>query len=188
MSDALADADAPARAPRARMVVILVTDLVGSTSTVERLGDAAAQQLVRAHNAMLRAVLREHAGVELQHTGDGIMAYFASAPGSVTCAVAIQRVLARHNRREPDRPLHVRIGLHAGEPLPEEDRLFGKAVIAAHRICRAAGREQILVSDAVRILLPEGERALAGRSERKLKGFAEPFVLFDLAWEETAAS
>jgi class 3 adenylate cyclase len=58
---------------------IMFTDLVSSTAITQRVGDDAAQQIVEAHNDAVRAALTEHKGVEIKHTGDGIMAAFDSA-------------------------------------------------------------------------------------------------------------
>ena len=51
---------------------ILFTDMESSTALTQRLGDAQAQELVRAHNAIVRDALRAHGGSEIKHTGDGI--------------------------------------------------------------------------------------------------------------------
>ena len=58
---------------------ILFTDMVGSTSMTQRLGDAAAMELLRAHDKIIRTALDEHRGSEVKHTGDGIMASFLAA-------------------------------------------------------------------------------------------------------------
>lgn len=71
--------------------------------------------------------------------GDGVMAVFTSAVQAVSCAVAIQRAVAEHNRERPGRELEVRVGIHAGEPLEEEGDYHGTAVVVAKRLCDAAG-------------------------------------------------
>ena len=59
----------------------------GSTTLTQRLGDAAAQELLRTHNTIIRDALKAHGGSEIKHTGDGVMASFPSA---------IQRPRMRH--------------------------------------------------------------------------------------------
>ena len=54
----------------------MFTDIVGSTEMTARLGDAAALELVRVHDALVRRGLAAHGGREVKHTGDGIMAAF----------------------------------------------------------------------------------------------------------------
>ena len=55
---------------------IMFTDIVGSTSMTERLGDARSVEMVRAHDALVRRALKEKGGRVVKHTGDGIMASF----------------------------------------------------------------------------------------------------------------
>jgi class 3 adenylate cyclase len=55
---------------------VMFTDIVGSTEMTARLGDSAALELVRAHDALVRRGLEAYGGREIKHTGDGIMASF----------------------------------------------------------------------------------------------------------------
>ncbi len=66
--------------------------------------------------------------------GDGFMASFSSATKALECAVAMQRAFAKHNE-SAEEPIKVRIGLNAGEPIAEEEDLFGTAVNLAARVC-----------------------------------------------------
>ena len=62
----------------AALRVIMFTDLKDSTAMTTRLGETKALHLLRIHNTFTRNALREHAGREVKHLGDGIMASFAS--------------------------------------------------------------------------------------------------------------
>jgi class 3 adenylate cyclase len=163
-------------------LVLMVTDLVGFTPMVERLGDADAQRVIRAHNALLRAQVRDHGGLEITHTGDGIVASFRSVPEAVSCAAALQAAFARRNDAGELPPLHIRIGIHAGEPLLEEGRLFGAAVIAAVRICSQCEADRILVSDVVRGSARGVTFRFVARGAHRLKGFREPMALHEVLW------
>ena len=99
------------------------------------MGDAAAQSVVRAHNIIVRDALREHGGSETKHTGDGIMASFPLASSAIEAAIAIQRGVSAHSEVHPDTAFRVRIGLNAGEPVVEEEDMFGTAVQLARRVC-----------------------------------------------------
>jgi class 3 adenylate cyclase len=168
-------------------LVILFTDMEGSTSLIERVGDEKAQQLLRIHNRIVRGCLRMYHGHEVKHTGDGVMASFPSASAAIGCAIAIQKALALHNRKHPDAPIRVRIGTNAGEPIAEEGQLFGAAVNAAARICARALPGQILVSDVVRQLVAGKGIAFVSRGRLALKGFAERFRVYEVQWEEGCA-
>ena len=80
---------------------IMFTDLKDSTLMTTRYGDTKALHLLHIHNALTRNSLNAHRGREVKHTGDGIMASFASVPDAVGCAVAIQQLFAAHNKEKP---------------------------------------------------------------------------------------
>jgi class 3 adenylate cyclase len=159
------------------LVTILFTDMEGSTSQTQRLGDAAAQDVLRTHNKVIREALKEHGGSEIKHTGDGVMASFGSAKGALECAVAIQRGLA-----ERDTPIPVRIGLNAGEPVAEDADLFGSSVQLAARVCAKAEAGQILVSNVVRELAMGKGFLFSDIGDIVLKGFEDPVRLYEVPW------
>jgi len=165
-----------------RLMVILFTDMEGSTALTERLGDAGAQEVMRAHNARIRECLARRSGSEIKHTGDGIMAWFPSAAAAIECAVDIQRAFGREGENGADTMIRVRVGLNAGEPVAEEGDLFGTAVQAAARIAGRAQPGQILVSDVVRQLAAGKGFAFTDHGRVTLKGFAERFRLHEVEW------
>ena len=167
------------------MVTILFTDLEGSTSLTQRLGDAAAQELLRAHNGLIREALGAHDGSEIKHTGDGIMASFGTASKALECAIAVQRSFAARNEEHPEEALRVRVGLNAGEPVAEEHDLFGTSVQLAARVCAQAEAGQILVSNVVRELAAGKGFLFSDRGDATLRGFEDPVRLYDVSWKET---
>jgi class 3 adenylate cyclase len=169
--------------PAERRVTLLVTDLVGFTHLTETLGDRAAHTLIRAHNTLLRACLREREGREVAHTGDGIISCFERAPAALHCAIAMQRRLQRFSRENPSTPLSARIGVHAGRPLPEEGRLFGACVNTAVRVCAAAAPETVLVSHLARALAGS-QFSYEDQGWFELKGLSDPHRLHALSWRE----
>ena len=179
---AAGSAEAPGAGHYGGLVVILFTDMQGSTPLTQRIGDAKAQELLRAHNAAIGDCLERHAGNRIKHTGDGIMASFASASAAIACAIDIQRAFLLANAERPDTPMRLRIGLNAGEPVAEDEDLFGTAVNAAARIAGRAQPGQILVSDVVRQLAAGKGFAFGDQGRVALKGFAERFRLYSVDW------
>lgn len=159
---------------------IMFTDMVGSTEMTARLGDAMSLELLRAHNAIIRRCLERYRGSEVKHLGDGVMASFDDAPASVACAIRIQAEFAAYNAKG-ETPIHVRIGIHAGEPVADSDDLFGSAVQMAARICDIAPADAILVSREVRDACSGADLVLEPRAAETLKGFSEPVQLFSPA-------
>jgi class 3 adenylate cyclase/pimeloyl-ACP methyl ester carboxylesterase len=176
----------PAKDARARdepegpsgLVTILFTDMEGSTAMTQQLGDEGAQEAVRRHNSIVREALKAHAGREIKHTGDGIMASFTSARGAVDCAIAIQRAISEGEG------VRVRIGLNAGEPVAEEQDLYGTSVQLAARVCAEADGGEILVSNVVRELAAGKGFLFNDRGEAALKGFEDPVRLYGVRWRE----
>lgn len=162
---------------------ILFTDVVGHTSMMERLGDAAGREVLREHEDLTRRVLRDHGGSEVKTMGDGFMASFASVSASVECAIALQRAFARRNETARE-PVVIRVGLNAGEPIEDGGDLFGATVIMASRIAASAEGGEILAADVVRGLCSGKGFLFADRGETALRGFEDPVRLYQVAWQE----
>jgi class 3 adenylate cyclase len=167
-----------------RIVTVLFTDMVGSTSLTQSRGDLAAQHIVRHHNRIVRAALAEFDGKEIKHTGDGIMASFASAVSGVEAAIAIQKAVAAHNIKHADQPLSIRIGMNSGEPIEEEDDLFGTTVQLAARVCSESGSDQILCTNVVRELSAGKGLIFIPKGTRPLKGFTDQVLLYEVQWAD----
>jgi class 3 adenylate cyclase len=198
----LGEGDEPAERPEpsgpGAFRTILFTDIESSTTLTQRLGDAKAQELLRTHNSIVRDALRAHSGSEVKHTGDGIMASFPSASRALQCAVAIQQAVAEWNAdvgaalappqgaagSAPTMPFRVRIGLNAGEPVAEEQDLFGTAVQLARRICDRAEPDQILVSNVVRELAAGKGFLFSDHGDVELRGFEDPVRLYEVRWRD----
>jgi len=185
LDEFLGDAEAPkvARAPAepSGFRTILFTDVEGSTALTQRLGDAKAREVLREHERIVRGCLATHGGSEIKTMGDGFMASFGSATKALECAVAMQRAFETRNA-PAETPIQVRIGLNAGEPIAEEEDLFGTAVIAAARIAARAEGGEILVSDVVRQLVAGKGFLFADRGEAALRGFDDPARLYEVRW------
>ncbi len=165
---------------------ILFTDIVESTTLTQTLGDEAAMALLDVHNTIVRNALSDLGGREVKHTGDGIMASFVSTAGAVRCAIQIQRELARHEEAHPERPLKVRVGAAAGEPVEQHHDLFGSTVQLAARLCSHAEPEQILVSNAIAELCIGKGLLFEDLGEVVLKGFGYPVRAHAAAWRPAA--
>lgn len=171
---------AEAAPPPSGLVTILFTDMEGSTSLTQRLGDESAQEILRAHNQIIREALEEYGGSEIKHTGDGIMASFSSASKALRCATAAQEAFGEYNASHPRGAVCVRIGLNAGEPVAEDADLFGTAVQLAARVCAKAEPGKILATNVVRELAAGKGFLFVDIGEAQLRGFEEPVRLFEV--------
>jgi class 3 adenylate cyclase len=161
----------------------LFTDIVGSTSLIEVIGDEAWTDLRRWHDQTLRASFAEHGGEEIDHAGDGFFVAFADAASAVACAIETQRRLGEHRRAHGFAP-HVRMGLHASEAAQAAGSYAGLGVHAAARIAGLAGSGEILASEDTLGGLA-GVRTSDHRAVT-LKGIAEPVDVVVVDWNPTS--
>jgi len=183
ISDPRAAPGTPAPAVDSGLRAIMFTDIVGSTEMTERLGDSAALELVRTHDALVRRGLEAYRGREIKHTGDGIMASFDKAPNAVRAAADIQRRFAAYNVQASE-TLSVRIGIDAGEPVEDHNDLFGSTVQLAARLCSEAAANGIVVSGSARKLCDDDAERFVWLGERRLKGFADKAEVFRFEWRD----
>ncbi|HEX3421060.1 MAG TPA: nickel-binding protein [Candidatus Udaeobacter sp.] len=171
-----------ARDPGIRAV--LFTDVVNSTTLTQSLGDEAALAILGVHDTIVRDALSASGGREVKHTGDGIMASFISPAGAVRCAIQIQRELQKHAQKNSDHAPKVRVGAAAGEPVEQNNDLFGSTVQLAARLCNYAQPEQILVSNAIAELCIGKGLSFEDVGEVTLKGFGSPVRAHAAAWRQ----
>jgi predicted ATPase/class 3 adenylate cyclase len=168
----------------AGLVIILFTDLVGSTELTTTLGDVAADDLRREHFAHLREAIAATGGTEVKTIGDAVMVSYKGAADALSGGVAMQRAVERHNRGREDVRLQMRVGVSAGDATFEDGDWFGTPVIEASRLCHEAGGGQILASDLVRALA--GSRCefdLQPLGTRELKGLPAPIAICEVDWQ-----
>jgi class 3 adenylate cyclase len=173
-------------APRAGgpgLQTIIFTDLQNHTELLRRLGDERGRQILREHERITRESLRAFGGREVKSLGDGFMASFSSAQRALECAINMQRQFDAWNQSHEE-ALLIRIGANAGEPIVENDDLFGESVIAASRIAAKAAGGEILVSNVVRELVAGKGFAFASRGEEVLRGFDDPVHIYELHWRQ----
>jgi DNA-binding SARP family transcriptional activator/class 3 adenylate cyclase len=157
------------------VVTFLFTDLVGSTELLGDLGEEAAEEARRSHFGLLREAVAAHGGSEVKTLGDGLMVAFDSPLAGLRCAVTIQKTAAVAQSRA-EKPLAVRVGLHAGQPMRDEQDYHGTPVVVAKRLCDRAEGGQILASVLVADLIGSRRDEFAFRhlGPLSLKGLAVP--------------
>jgi class 3 adenylate cyclase/ABC-type branched-subunit amino acid transport system substrate-binding protein/streptogramin lyase/predicted Ser/Thr protein kinase len=170
------------------VATIMFSDVEGSTEFTAKLGDEAARELIEGQRTVVQRCVAEHDGRVIDSIGDGFMIAFDSTRKGLACAIAIQETLRDRAASDPQRAVRLRIGLNVGEVLEREGHPFGAAVNAAARVASQAKGGEVVVSEAVRQLAGTMPGvAFRDRGRIKLKGFDEPWRLYQLAWGEQAA-
>ena len=165
-------------------VTLLFSDIEGSTAMTDRLGDLRAQEVLRVHNDIFRQRLESFDGHEVKSMGDGFMLAFSSARNALLCSIVVQRAFAAHNIQGTSEPIRVRMGLHTGEAIKEEQDYFGRNVILAARISAKGLGGEILVSSLVKELTESGgDIRFEGGRDVELKGLAGLTRIYPVLWE-----
>ena len=133
-------------------VTIVFTDIVDSTVLNNRLGDHAWLDVLHRHNAVIEDATTAQGGSVVKTQGDGSMLAFSSARRAVACAQDIQLGIG-HAFADTSPPIHVRIGIHTGDAVREDDDFFGNTVNYAARVASFALGGEVLVSNLVRELV-----------------------------------
>ena len=135
--------------PQRRLTAIMFTDMVGYSAMSQK-NEALALELLNEHRDILRREFARHGGREIEAVGDGFFVEFPSTFAGAHCSIAIQRTL--HDRNEtgsPERRIDVRIGLHLGDVVAQENRVHGDGVNIAARIEPLAEPGGICLSEDV---------------------------------------
>ena len=155
-----------ARAPDeddAIVVTMLFSDIVGSTATLERIGDKAWHDLLVAHNAAMREQIAHHRGREFDTSGDGFLVMFEGAARAVRCGKGMIKAANELG-------LHLRVGCHTGEVIFVAGYAHGVAVHTTARVVALAGTDEIFVSSTTRDLLSASDFNLEPAGSFELKG------------------
>jgi adenylate cyclase len=154
-------------------VTIVFTDIVDSTVLTARLGDHAWLDRVQRHNTVIRETTAAHGGTVVETQGDGSMLAFSSARRAVACATAIQHEIGAVFA-DASPPIRIRIGVHTGDALHQEEHFFGTTVNYAARVAGQALGGEVLVSNLVHELVAASGTDIRFRDSREaeLKGLA----------------
>ena len=128
--------------PNRLLAAIMFTDMIGYTALMQEDEQRAMQNRDR-HRKILNESIVEHRGEILQYFGDGTLSIFKSAIDAVDCAIQIQVEL----QKEPKIPL--RIGIHCGDIVYDDEGVYGDCVNVASRIEGLAVSGSVLISDKV---------------------------------------
>jgi adenylate cyclase len=167
-------------------VTIVFSDIESSTEQAMKMGVQKWFDVLGIHNDIVRRNVTAYGGTEIKSQGDGFMLTFPSARKAVQCCISVQQELDVHARRSPDTGVRIRIGLHTGEAIVDDDGdLFGKHIIIAARVANLAEGGQILASGIVRdIVSSRGDIDFGAAETVTLKGIDGTFSVHPVVWQD----
>ncbi len=131
-------------------MAVLFTDIVGSSRFFKTFGDVAGRRMLKEHEGIATPPILEHGGVVVKMLGDSLMAYFFHPWEAVKSAIKIQQRFREFNSRKTlQEDIHVRIAVHFGDGILEEEDIFGDVVNMAAKFLPFAGGDDVCVSHAV---------------------------------------
>jgi class 3 adenylate cyclase len=163
-------------------VTMLMTDIEGSTTLLDRLGEAYGELLSEVREIQRVAVKSCHGSV-VEARADELFAAFESPQSALEAAISIQRNLSSRDWHDGVR-VRVRLGIHAGYPTPRDSNYIGMAVHTTARISDAAHGGQIVISGDAKLALtgmvPDGVR-FRNLGDHQLRGIPERQTVFQVA-------
>ena len=166
---------------RRKLAAILMIDVSGFSRMMARDEEGTTREIQAFHERVRERVL-EFQGRVVDTAGDSVFSEFDSVVLATRCAQAIQEDQARRNLGvAADRRIETRIGVHVGDVIVEEYKIYGDGVNIAARLESLAAPGGILVSEAVfqqvRNKVP-GE--FLDEGERELKNIDHPVRVYRL--------
>jgi class 3 adenylate cyclase len=175
--------------PVSGVAIVVFSDLVDSTALLARLGDDRMDQVRRAHVEDVSRAVHAGGGRVVKTLGDGVMSSFESALGALRASAAIQAAVEKLDAEHGGIGVAARIGVAAGEPIPDGGDLHGMTVVIASRLSSAAPTGEVLVQDLVAALVASRQGIdLKTPRDYELKGVPKPVRASILAWRDLAAS
>lgn len=145
------------------LATLVVTDIVDSTPTAERLGPAGWAAALSSLNAECKRQIDKYRGRVGATTGDGLIAIFDGAERAIRCGAAVSAMAAAQG-------LGLRVGVHTGEVEILDDDLRGVAVHVASRVCGVAAAGEVVVSGTTYELVQDSDLRFTDRGLHELKG------------------
>ncbi|MDP6689433.1 MAG: adenylate/guanylate cyclase domain-containing protein, partial [Alphaproteobacteria bacterium] len=160
-------------APARKLAAILAADVAGYSKLMGADESGALAALRELRSDLFQPTVSEHRGEVVKSMGDGWLVEFASVIDAVNCALQVQQNLANHEI------IKLRIGIHIGDIVHEDEDIYGDGVNVAARLQEIAAPGGVALSDTARKVL-DGKLAseFTDAGEKQLKNIAEAVRVF----------
>lgn len=169
---------------------VVFTDLTGSTSAFESLGNAKATRTVTQLTRWICDLFESHGGTVIKTLGDGVLAVFPDCLTAIETVVEMQRTHQKHLMQQPaPEHLPIRVGVATGEVEIVNGDCYGDAVNVASRLSDLSGPHEIWVNSAE---LDYSQRFNGIRFRLlgpiNVRGRLEPCTVYQVNWHEDEAT
>ena len=163
-----------------RLVAIFVADVVGYSRLMGADEEGTLSALKACREKLIDPAIGKRHGRIIKVMGDGVLVEFTSVVDAVNCAVAIQISLLEHNTAlDENQRIVLRIGIHVGDVIVDEDDIYGDGVNIAARLEGLAEPGGICISRAARDQVRDRiDIILQDLGEISVKNIARPVNVF----------
>ncbi len=163
---------------------VMFSDVAGSTALYDKYGDTEAKAIIENCLNLMAEITKQYKGVVIKTIGDEIMSRFPTAEDGVNACCSIQEAISILTGPD-DNPMAVRIGIHAGEAILDNNDVFGDAVNVAARMAGIAKARQIITTEDTYVQLSEDLQEKAREFDTtSVKGKQEQITIYDIVWDE----
>ena len=177
-----------AKKPIRKLAAIMFTDIVGYTALTQR-DETLSLQLLEEHRRLLRPVFTKHEGKEIKTLGDSFLVEFTSVLQAVRCGLEVQDSMVQYNNTATqEHQMQIRIGIHIGDVVYQENDIFGDGVNIASRLQERADVGGICISqDVYSQIRTKGEFQAEYVGEVELKNVLTPIPLYKVLTKQELA-
>lgn len=164
------------------IVGIVFVDVSGFTSYTAENGDEAAIELIGRLATLVERAVKAGKGEVVKRLGDGFLLAFPSASQAVRGAVSIQEAVHKEHLSDPSFDVKLRVAVHAGEPLIDQDDLLGHDVNLTARLLDCCRPGTVVISEAAKDIAERRLRKIAfGKGKKvKIRGLAGKVVVYSI--------
>ena len=135
-----------------KLTTIMAMDVVGYSGLMEQNEESTHEELKHLRSNLVNPAIASHEGRVIKLIGDGTLVEFPSVVGALQCAMEIQQKNAQSDvpgAGQVESPLKLRIGLHVGDVIVDDDDIYGDGVNVAARLESLAEPGTIVLSKQV---------------------------------------
>lgn len=166
-----------------KSITILFTDIKDSTMFWDKVGDVQGRLMIDQHNRLLFPVVKKYNGKIIKTIGDAIMASFKKPAYAVRAAIAMQQILEKERSRDNKFDLEIRIGIHTGEAIVEQNDVYGDVVNIASRVESQGDGSEILISNDTGLQIKKGEFSFKKKCSFTPKGKKKAMSVYSCNWQ-----
>jgi len=157
-----------------QLAAIMFTDIVGYTALMGK-DEQKAFDLLKKNRQLQKPIIEQYNGKWIKELGDGVMASFNTVSDAVNAAIKIQE------NCKAAKDFQLRIGIHLGEVVFENDDVFGDGVNIASRIQAIANPGTIYVSESIHNNI-SNKQGIETRfvKQETLKNVKEPLRIYEV--------